>query len=95
MPMTELPGHHVPIRLWADPTTVEPQALQQLFNVTTLPQIAGVAVMPDVHVGKGATVGRSSPMRDAVVPGRGRRRHRLRDDRGEDLAHAPRTCRTT
>src|SRR5206468_8271720 len=41
MPMTELPGHHVPIRLWADPATVEPKALQQLFNVTTLPQIAG------------------------------------------------------
>ncbi len=68
MPMTELPGHHVPIRLWADPGTVEPQALQQLFNVTTVPQIAGVAVMPDVHVGIGATVGSVIAMRDAVCP---------------------------
>jgi tRNA-splicing ligase RtcB len=68
MPMTELPGHHVPIRLWADPASVEPQALQQLFNVTTLPQVAGVAVMPDVHVGIGATVGSVIAMRDAVCP---------------------------
>jgi tRNA-splicing ligase RtcB len=66
--MTELPGHFVPIRLWADPATVEPQALQQLFNVTTLPQIAGVAVMPDVHLGIGATVGSVIAMRDAICP---------------------------
>jgi tRNA-splicing ligase RtcB (3'-phosphate/5'-hydroxy nucleic acid ligase) len=68
MPMTELVGHHVPIRLWADPATVEPQALQQLYNVTTVPQVAGVAVMPDVHVGIGATVGSVIAMRDAVCP---------------------------
>lgn len=68
MSMTELAGRHVPIRLWADPATVEPQALQQLFNVTTLPQVAGVAVMPDVHVGIGATVGSVIAMRDAVCP---------------------------
>ncbi|MBS2964338.1 RtcB family protein [Actinocrinis puniceicyclus] len=66
--MTELPGHFVPIRLWADPSTVEPQALRQLFNVTTLPQVAGVAVMPDVHVGIGATVGSVIALRDAVCP---------------------------
>ena len=68
MAMTELPGHHVPIRLWADPATVEPQALRQLYNVTTLPQVAGVAVMPDVHVGIGATVGSVIAMRGAVCP---------------------------
>ena len=68
MAMTELPGHHVPIRLWADRDGVEPKALQQLYNITTLPQIAGVAVMPDVHVGIGATVGSVIAMRDAVCP---------------------------
>ena len=68
MSMTELPGHHVPIRLWTDPATVEPHALQQLYNVTTLPQVAGVAVMPDVHVGIGATVGSVIAMRGAVCP---------------------------
>jgi tRNA-splicing ligase RtcB (3'-phosphate/5'-hydroxy nucleic acid ligase) len=68
MPMTELPGRHVPIRLWADPATVEPQALAQLYNITTVPQVAGVAVMPDVHLGIGATVGSVIAMRAAVCP---------------------------
>ncbi len=68
MPMTELPGRHVPIRMWADPAAVEQKALEQLYNVTTVPQVAGVAVMPDVHVGIGATVGSVIAMRDAVCP---------------------------
>jgi len=68
MPMTELPGRHVPIRLWADPATVEPNVLAQLYNITTVPQIAGVAVMPDVHLGIGATVGSVIAMRGAVCP---------------------------
>ena len=68
MPMTELPGRNVPIRLWADPATVEPNVLAQLFNITTVPQIAGVAVMPDVHLGIGATVGSVIAMRGAVCP---------------------------
>jgi tRNA-splicing ligase RtcB len=68
MPMHELPGGHVPIRLWADPASVEPQALRQLHNVSTIPQVAGVAVMPDVHLGIGATVGSVIAMRGAVCP---------------------------
>ena len=69
MPMHELPGGGaVPIRLWADPATVEGQALQQLYNVSTIPQVKGVAVMPDVHTGIGATVGSVIAMRGAVCP---------------------------
>jgi tRNA-splicing ligase RtcB (3'-phosphate/5'-hydroxy nucleic acid ligase) len=69
MPMHELPGGgEIPIRLWADPAAVESQALQQLYNVSTIPQVAGVAVMPDVHVGIGATVGSVVAMRGAVCP---------------------------
>jgi tRNA-splicing ligase RtcB (3'-phosphate/5'-hydroxy nucleic acid ligase) len=69
MPMYELPGGgEIPIRLWADPAAIEPQALQQLYNVSTIPQVAGVAVMPDVHVGIGATVGSVVAMRGAVCP---------------------------
>jgi tRNA-splicing ligase RtcB len=67
--MHELPGGGaIPIRLWADPAAIEPQALQQLYNVSTIPQVAGVAVMPDVHVGIGATVGSVIAMRGAVCP---------------------------
>ncbi|MFD6151903.1 MULTISPECIES: RtcB family protein [unclassified Streptomyces] len=68
MPYTELPGARVPIRMWADPAEVDPGALDQLRNTATLPWIAGLAVMPDVHYGKGATVGSVIAMRDAVCP---------------------------
>lgn len=57
-----------PIRMWADPETVEPQALDQLRNVAALPWTHGVAVMPDVHLGIGATVGSVVAMRGAVSP---------------------------
>ncbi len=68
MPYTEAPGARVPIRMWADPDTVEPAAMDQLRNVTRLPWVHGLAVMPDVHYGKGATVGSVIAMRDAVSP---------------------------
>ncbi|MGW0121620.1 RtcB family protein [Streptomyces sp. NPDC003327] len=68
MSYVEVPGAKVPIRMWADPSTVEGGAMQQLQNVATLPWIKGLAVMPDVHYGKGATVGSVIAMRDAVCP---------------------------
>ncbi|SDO32214.1 RtcB family protein [Actinacidiphila guanduensis] len=68
MTYTELPGVRVPIRMWADPAGVEDGALRQLRNVSSLPWIEGLAVMPDVHYGKGATVGSVIAMRDAVCP---------------------------
>ncbi|GAA3187066.1 MULTISPECIES: RtcB family protein [Streptomyces] len=68
MSYTELPGAQVPIRMWADPSTVEDVAMRQLRNVATLPWIKGLAVMPDVHYGKGATVGSVIAMHGAVCP---------------------------
>ncbi|GAA2060152.1 RtcB family protein [Streptomyces cheonanensis] len=68
MGYTEVPGARVPIRMWADPATVEDGAMRQLRNVTTLPWVEGLAVMPDVHYGKGATVGSVIAMRGAVCP---------------------------
>lgn len=68
MPYRTLKGGHVPIRMWADPAGVESQALDQLRNVSDLPWVHGLAVMPDVHYGKGATVGSVIAMRDAVSP---------------------------
>jgi tRNA-splicing ligase RtcB len=68
MAFTELPGARVPIRIWADPATVEDAAMRQLRNVTTLPWVRGLAVMPDVHHGKGATVGSVIAMEGAVCP---------------------------
>ncbi|MFE6555000.1 RtcB family protein [Streptomyces sp. NPDC057746] len=68
MSYVEVPGAKVPIRMWTDPASVEGAAMQQLQNVATLPWIKGLAVMPDVHYGKGATVGSVIAMRDAVCP---------------------------
>jgi tRNA-splicing ligase RtcB (3'-phosphate/5'-hydroxy nucleic acid ligase) len=64
-----LPGATVPIYLWADPAGVEAQARAQLENIAALPWVVHhVAVMPDVHYGKGATVGSVIAMRNAVSP---------------------------
>ncbi|MFJ2788970.1 MULTISPECIES: RtcB family protein [unclassified Streptomyces] len=68
MSYVEVPGAQVPIRLWADPGGVESGAMRQLRNVATLPWIKGLAVMPDVHYGKGATVGSVIAMQGAVCP---------------------------
>ncbi|MEV6580622.1 RtcB family protein [Streptomyces sp. NPDC051582] len=68
MSYVEVPGAKVPIRMWADPASVEASAMQQLHNVAGLPWIKGLAVMPDVHYGKGATVGSVIAMKDAVCP---------------------------
>lgn len=63
-----LPGTRAPVRVWTDPHGIEPQAARQLRNIGTLPWVQGVAVMPDVHFGKGATVGSVIAMRQAVSP---------------------------
>ncbi|WP_424183741.1 RtcB family protein [Actinokineospora sp. G85] len=69
MAATTIPGSTVDIRLWADPATVEDLAMRQLHNIAALPwAFKHVAVMPDVHYGKGATVGSVIAMRDAVSP---------------------------
>lgn len=68
MSYVEVSGAKVPIRMWADPASVEGGAMQQLQNVATLPWIKGLAVMPDVHYGKGATVGSVIAMHGAVCP---------------------------
>ena len=54
--------------MWAHPHEVEPAALEQLRNIASLPWVEGLRVMPDVHLGKGATVGSVVAMRDAVSP---------------------------
>jgi tRNA-splicing ligase RtcB len=62
-------GETVPIRSWAPPHTIEAEALKQLKAIASLPWVAHhVAVMPDVHLGKGATVGSVIAMKDAVAP---------------------------
>ena len=48
---------------------IEFSALDQIRNISQLPILAGhLAIMPDVHMGKGATVGSVIPTRSAIIP---------------------------
>jgi tRNA-splicing ligase RtcB len=56
-----------PVLVWTD--EVEYAALDQLRNMSNLSIVHGhIAVMPDVHLGKGATVGSVIPTRAAIIP---------------------------
>lgn len=51
------------------PETIEPQAKAQLENISELPFVFHhVAVMPDCHLGKGATVGSVIATNGAIIP---------------------------
>ncbi|WP_308301188.1 RtcB family protein [Frankia sp. Mgl5] len=68
-PVHELAGATAPIWMWTPPQEVESAALDQLRTIAELPYVHHhVAVMPDVHLGKGATVGSVIALRDAVSP---------------------------
>ncbi|WP_026311009.1 RtcB family protein [Parafrankia elaeagni] len=68
-PVDELSGAAAPIWMWTRPHEVESAALDQLRTIADLPYVHHhVAVMPDVHLGKGATVGSVIALRDAVSP---------------------------
>lgn len=64
----EILGGRIPIRAWTTGVEVDPGAEQQLRVLSTLPIIEGIAVMPDVHVGKGATIGSVIATSGALVP---------------------------
>jgi len=69
MSLATLKGALAPIHLWAPIHEIESCALDQLKRVSALPWVFHhVAAMPDVHFGKGATVGSVIAMKDAVAP---------------------------
>ncbi len=62
------PGRH-PIKSWTRGVSFDDNSKQQLRNIATLPFIhRWIAVMPDVHLGKGATIGSVIPTQGAVIP---------------------------
>ena len=66
--LIELPGL-TPIKAWTKGVPFEAAALEQLQNIAALSLVhAHIAVMPDVHLGKGATIGSVIPSVDAVIP---------------------------
>lgn len=58
-----------PIKLWTEGVPVENEARQQLINTAKMPFIfKHLAVMPDVHLGKGSTIGSVIPTVGAIIP---------------------------
>ena len=48
-----------PVKMWTEGVPVEDDARRQLANTARMPFIYGhLAVMPDVHLGKGSTIGK-------------------------------------
>jgi tRNA-splicing ligase RtcB len=58
-----------PVKMWTRGVPVEEEARRQLANTARMPFIyKHMAAMPDVHVGKGSTIGSVIPTLGAVIP---------------------------
>lgn len=59
----------VPVKMWTKGVPVGEEAKQQLANTARMPFVfKWLAVMPDVHVGKGSTIGSVIPTKGAIIP---------------------------
>jgi tRNA-splicing ligase RtcB len=59
----------VPVKMWTQGVPVEAEAQKQLSNAAKLPIVfKHIAVMPDVHLGIGATIGSVIPTFKAIIP---------------------------
>jgi tRNA-splicing ligase RtcB (3'-phosphate/5'-hydroxy nucleic acid ligase) len=64
-----MPAREVAPRLLSWASDVEPATIEQAARAARLPFVAGhVALMPDAHVGIGATVGSVIPTAGAIIP---------------------------
>src|SRR5881227_3316496 len=64
--MQQVGDHAVVFLPWE---TIEAEAQRQIMNTASMPFVfKHVAVMPDCHYGKGATIGTVLPTRGAVIP---------------------------
>ena len=67
--MYDAATQQVPVKSWTRGVPFNDNAKQQLRNTSTLPFIhKWVAAMPDVHLGRGATIGSVIPTLGAVIP---------------------------
>ncbi|OLS63824.1 RtcB family protein [Pseudomonas putida] len=58
-----------PVKAWIDGVPLDPGAREQLLNTARMPFIfKHLAVMPDVHLGMGSTIGSVIPTQGAIIP---------------------------
>ncbi|MCF6220045.1 MAG: RtcB family protein [Robiginitomaculum sp.] len=76
----------VPVKMWTRGVPIDDRARRQLLRTAQMPFIfKHVAVMPDVHVGLGATIGSVIPTKNAIIPAAV----------GVDIGCGMMACRTT
>lgn len=68
MSIAVLKGKFSRIHMWLPVQETESEAITQLKNVASLPWVRQISVMPDCHLGHGATVGSVIAMKDALAP---------------------------
>jgi tRNA-splicing ligase RtcB len=62
-------GKAAPIKMWTRGVPVDEASKGQLLNTASMPFIyKWMAVMPDVHFGKGSTIGSVIPTKGAIIP---------------------------
>jgi tRNA-splicing ligase RtcB (3'-phosphate/5'-hydroxy nucleic acid ligase) len=62
-------GQGAPIKMWTRGVPVDEASKRQLLNTASMPFIyRWLAVMPDVHYGKGSTIGSVIPTKGAIIP---------------------------
>jgi tRNA-splicing ligase RtcB len=58
-----------PVKMWTRGVPVDEASKEQLLNTARMPFIyKWLAVMPDVHYGKGSTIGSVIPTKGAIIP---------------------------
>jgi len=67
MPIKKVINSRMPVKIWTD--DVDQASIDQLTNIGNMPFIhKHVAAMPDVHLGKGATIGSVIATKGAIIP---------------------------
>jgi RNA-splicing ligase RtcB len=64
----EYRGEHAACKVFTD--RLDPHTVQQIYGFLNSPAFEGspIRIMPDVHAGKGAVIGFTSPLNDKVIP---------------------------
>ncbi len=63
------PERGAPVKMWTRGVPVDEGSKRQLLNTASMPFIyKWLAVMPDVHYGKGSTIGSVIPTKGAIIP---------------------------
>lgn len=67
MPIKKIINSKSPVKIWTD--DIDKASIDQLTNIGNMPFIhKHVAAMPDVHLGKGATIGSVIATKGAIIP---------------------------